>query len=86
MMGVSLAFGRSQTGEPVHKTYVATQELIREFEHEFGARNCDQLLGCDLGTPEGQAKFHENRLHERCALYTGKATEIAASIIGKAKG
>lgn len=86
MMGVSLAFGRSQTGEPVHRTYVATQELIREFEHQFGARNCDDLLGCDLGTPEGQAKFHENRLQERCALYTGKATEIAASIIGKAKG
>jgi 2-aminobenzoate-CoA ligase len=86
MIGVSLAFGRSQAGQPVHKTYVATQELIREFEREFGARNCDDLLGCDLGTPEGQAKFHENRLHERCALYTGKATEIAASIIGKAKG
>ena len=86
MMGVSLALGRSLAGQPVHNTYVATQELIRGFEHEFGARNCDELLGCDLGTPEGQAKFHEDRLHERCALYTGKATEIAASIIGKAKG
>jgi hypothetical protein len=30
--------------------------------------------------------FHENRLQERCARYTGKAAEIAASIICKAKG
>lgn len=86
IMGVSLALGRNQAGELVHNAYTATQELIREFEQEFGARNCDQLLGCDLGTPEGQAAFHENRLHERCALYTGKAAEIAASIICKARG
>jgi 2-aminobenzoate-CoA ligase len=86
IMGVSLALGRNQAGELVHNAYTATQDLVHEFEREFGARNCDELLGCDLGTPEGQATFHENRLHERCALYTGKAAEIAASIISKAKG
>lgn len=85
IMGVSLALGRNRAGELVHNTYKATQEIIREFEQEFGARDCDELLGCDLGTPEGQATFHENRLHERCALYTGKAAEIGASIICKAK-
>jgi C_GCAxxG_C_C family probable redox protein len=84
IMGVSLALGRSKAGEPVHNSYAATQQLIREFEQEFGAQNCDQLLGCDLGTPAGQATFHENRLQERCALYTGKAAEIAASLISKA--
>jgi 2-aminobenzoate-CoA ligase len=86
IMGVSLALGRSRAGEPVYNAYAATQDLIREFEQEFGARNCDELLGCDLGTPKGQAMFHENRLQERCALYTGKAAEIAASIISKAHG
>jgi C_GCAxxG_C_C family probable redox protein len=84
IMGVSLALGRSKAGEPVQNSYAATQQLIREFEQEFGARNCDQLLGCDLGTPAGQATFHEKRLQERCALYTGKAAEIAASLISKA--
>lgn len=86
IMGVSLALGRNRAGESVNNTYAATKELIHAFEQEFGARNCDELLGCDLGTPEGQATFHENRLQERCALYTAKATEIAASIISKAKG
>lgn len=84
MMGLSLAFGRSSVGQPVQPSYSASQQLIREFEQEFGARNCDELLGCDLGTPQGQAIFHDNRLHERCRRYTVRAAEIAASLIAKA--
>lgn len=81
IMGVSLALGRSEAGRPVQPAYTATQRLIREFEDEFGARDCHVLLGCDLGTPEGQTAFREKRLGERCAKYTGKAAEIAARII-----
>lgn len=83
IMGVSLALGRSKAGEPVHQSYEATQRLIHNFENEFGARTCDALLGCDLGTPEGQALFHEKRLHERCAIYTSRATELAALLISE---
>lgn len=85
VMGLSLAMGRSKAGEPVHTSYAATQRLVRDFEREFGARNCDALLGCDLGTPEGQAMFHEQRLHERCAQYTSRAAELAASLISSAQ-
>jgi C_GCAxxG_C_C family probable redox protein len=83
MMGISLALGRSQAGEPVQTSYAATQRLIGEFEQEFGARDCHVLLGCDLGTPEGQDTFRENHLGERCAKYTGKAAEIAANILAE---
>lgn len=86
VMGIGLALGRSRAGEPTNPSYTATQQLIREFEQAFGARNCKDLLGCDLGTPEGQATFRNNRLHERCAEYTGKATEIAARLISEANG
>lgn len=86
VMGVSLAFGRSSSVEPVQDSYTATQQLIREFEREFGARNCNDLLGCDLGNPEGQLAFREGRLHERCLQYTGKAAEIAARLISEANG
>ena len=81
IMGVSLALGRSEASQSVQPSYAATQRLIREFEQEFGARDCHVLLGCDLNTPEGQAMFRENRLSEHCAKYTGKAAEIAARII-----
>lgn len=83
VMGVSLALGRSKAGESVKESYIATQRLITEFEEKFGARNCDALLGCDLGTAEGQATFRENRLHERCFQYTVTAAEIAARLIAE---
>lgn len=86
VMGVSLALGRTQKDDTVQAAYAVTQDLVREFESEFGARNCDQLLGCDLATPEGQVVFKENKLHERCKLYTGRAAEIAARLLTQAQG
>lgn len=83
IMGIGLALGRSEAGQSVGPSYAATQRLIREFEQEFGARDCHVLLGCDLNTPEGQASFREHRLGERCARYTGKAAEIAARIVAE---
>lgn len=86
IMGISLGLGRSKAGEPVQASYTATQRLIGEFEQAFGARDCHVLLGCDLGTPEGQATFQDKRLAERCANYTGKAAEIAARILAENHG
>jgi C_GCAxxG_C_C family probable redox protein len=82
-MGVSLSLGRSKSGESAKEAYMATQQLITEFEERFGARNCDALLGCDLGTPEGQATFRQKGLHERCRKYTGAAAEIAAQLLSE---
>ena len=86
IMGISLGLGRSKPSDPVQPSYAATQRLVQEFEQAFGARDCNVLLGCDLNTPEGQASFRENRLGERCAKYTSKATEIAAQIIFETRG
>ena len=81
IMGVSLALGRTDADDTVQPSYAATQRLIKEFEQAFGARDCHVLLGCDLNTPEGQTKFREERLGQRCAKYTSKAAEIAARIV-----
>jgi len=81
IMGLGISLGRSQPDGSVKDAYAATQRLIREFEQAFGARDCHVLLGCDLGTPEGQAQFRERQLAERCIGYTGKAAEIAATIL-----
>lgn len=86
MMGVSLALGRSDAKASVQPSYDATQRLIREFEQEFGARDCHVLLGCDLNTAQGQATFRDQRLGQRCAQYTGKAAEMAARIVGEING
>ncbi|HWI82799.1 C-GCAxxG-C-C family protein [Ramlibacter sp.] len=82
VMGVGLALGRSNAGDPVQPAYAATQRLVQEFEARFGSRDCRALLdGCDLNTPAGQAKFQEQGLAQRCVRYTGAAAEIAARVI-----
>jgi len=82
IMGVSLVLGRSSAKDSVQPSYTATQQLIREFEKEFGSRDCRTLLdGCDLDTPEGQAIFKNRELGRRCLQFTGKAAEIAARVI-----
>jgi C_GCAxxG_C_C family probable redox protein len=86
IMGIGLALGRSSADGSVQPSYAATQELIKEFEREFGSRECHVLLGCDLGTQEGQEMFLEQGLSGQCTKFTGKAAEIAARIISKANG
>lgn len=81
MLGLGLALGRSRSEDSVQPAYAATQRLIAAFESEFGARDCHELLGCDLGTAEGQATFRAQGLGQRCARYTGRAAEIAAGLI-----
>lgn len=87
IIGVSLSFGRSTAKDSIQPAYIATQQLICAFEKEFGSRDCKALLGgCDLGTPEGQAIFKEQKLGQRCLQITGKAAEIAASVIVQNNG
>lgn len=86
MMGIGLALGRSEPNGSVMEAYSATQRLIAEFEQAFGSRDCHALLDCDLGTPEGQATFRNERLGERCSEFTGRAAEIAARILAEMSG
>ncbi len=84
MMGLSLGLGRTDKEQSVIPAYTAVQQLVDEFEQAFGTRNCHELLGCDLGTDEGQAQFRDQQLGKQCTGYTGKAAEIAARILAEA--
>jgi len=86
IMGMGLTLGRSHSDESMSPVYEATQRLIAKFEQEFGSRDCHELLGCDLGTPDGQVTFRENNLRERCIRYTGGAASIAANIMSEVNG
>lgn len=82
LLGVGLALGRSTPDGSVEPAYTAARQVIKEFEQEFGSRDCQALLGgIDLNTVEGQTLFTEQNLGERCCQITGKAAEIAARVI-----
>jgi C_GCAxxG_C_C family probable redox protein len=86
VMGISAILGREGAGESYDAPFQAAGTVIKKFEEEFGTRNCNELLGCDLGTAEGQNIFKENRLYERCLNYTGRAAELAEEILKETNG
>jgi len=81
MLGINLATGRRSAGETVDHNYTLIRKLAKRFEERFGSTNCQVLLGCDLGTEEGQKTFKANHLIERCLSYTEGATQIALALI-----
>ncbi|MBI5033854.1 MAG: C_GCAxxG_C_C family protein [Chloroflexi bacterium] len=81
MLGINLATGRRSPTETVDRNYTLIQELMRRFEERFGSTNCRVLLGCDLGTAEGQETFQAKHLIEQCFDYAEGATQIALSLL-----
>jgi C_GCAxxG_C_C family probable redox protein len=81
VMGLGLAFGRTGPQDSTERVYQAVTTLVRQFTEAFGATDCVDLLGCDLGTPEGQRMFREAKLHQRCAIFTERAAKLAADLI-----
>ncbi|MEI2706562.1 MAG: C-GCAxxG-C-C family protein [Ilumatobacteraceae bacterium] len=70
--GTQPVAGSQRQAQSAEASYAATQELVQVFENEFGGRNCEQLLGCDISTPEGQLMFGKQELHTRCERYTSE--------------
>ena len=63
------------------EAYGAVKELSRRFMAEYKTTNCRDLIGCDLNTPEGAARFKEDQVMETtCAGCVKKAVEIVESI------
>ncbi len=67
--------------ESIETCYTTVQKLTDMFEIKFGSTNCKQLIGCDLGTEEGQNTFKSNNLIEQCRDYTQEATRMVMLII-----
>ncbi len=70
IMALGLKFGRGekQDRSATEQTYELAGELMSRFEKRHGSCLCRALLeGCDLRTPEGQAKVKEkDMLHNTC--------------------
>ncbi len=81
IMAIGLANGRRVPTDPVDPSYVLVHELMLRFVERFGSANCQELIGVDFRTPEGQATFREQHLVERCKEYVQGAAEIASALL-----
>lgn len=83
ILGIGLATGRDRPTENKDPMYDLVRQFLTQFQERFGSTNCRVLVGCDLGTPAGQAYYKENHLVERCLQYTQGATEIALAVLAE---
>ena len=80
VMALNLLTGRSEAGAPVDRNYALVNELIDQFEARFGATNCKELTGVDLGTDEGRAQFREKGQLANCLDYVEEATRLVLEL------
>jgi C_GCAxxG_C_C family probable redox protein len=65
------------------ESYGSVKEMTKKFVAEFKSTKCRDLIGCDLNTTEGAARFKEEKIMETvCADCVKKAVEIVESITG----
>jgi C_GCAxxG_C_C family probable redox protein len=84
LLAISAKHGRG-SDDPVEaksKTY----ELCRKFMGEFAARGgscmCDELLGVNIGTPDGMERAQEARYFEtKCPDYIKAAADILDEVL-----
>lgn len=63
------------------KNYALVNEFARRFKELHGDVNCQNLLGCNLGTSEGQEYFKNNNLVYRCRDFVRDAAIILEDLI-----
>ncbi|UCD87418.1 MAG: C_GCAxxG_C_C family protein [Desulfobacterales bacterium] len=64
------------------KTYELVREFVSKFESRHGSIKCQDLLGCDISTPEGWNAAKNNKLFETvCPKYVRHAAEIIEQIL-----
>lgn len=81
VMGISLVYGRNTPAKDVEYVYALIQKFIDGFSRKFGSSDCRELIGCDLGTEEGQRYFEINHLIEKCREFTTESTKMAVNIM-----
>jgi C_GCAxxG_C_C family probable redox protein len=83
-MALGIAFGMTETGDQAAKerTYALVAEASRRFRERTGALACRDLLGLDLGTPEGrQMAKDRNVFATLCAGYITTAAGIVEELL-----
>ncbi len=86
LMALGLKYGRATKQDVAarDKTYALTQEFARRFRQRHDALTCRDLLGCDPGTPEGQAMIKERGLHTNlCTGLVRDAAEILEEMLSE---
>jgi C_GCAxxG_C_C family probable redox protein len=87
--GAVMALGLRHCGVPAEadplgkeQAYPPVKEFLARFKARHGTLVCRELLGCDLGTPDGLQSARERGLFKsRCPLLVRSAGEILEELL-----
>jgi C_GCAxxG_C_C family probable redox protein len=86
--GAIMALGLRHCGVPSddplakQRAYPPVQEFLARFKARHGTIVCRELLGCDLGTPEGLQSAREQGLfRNRCPAFVRTAAGILEELL-----
>jgi C_GCAxxG_C_C family probable redox protein len=86
LLAISMLKGRELGGvkSGQDEAYAFARELIDRFEATFGTVQCRTLVDdADLLTSEGQARFRDERLGEKCSTYVAESICILEEILAR---
>jgi C_GCAxxG_C_C family probable redox protein len=82
VIGLKYGMGIKEDTISKEKTYQLIQEFSQRFQDIHGSVICKELLGCDIGTPDGKQYFSQNELFDNnCLHYVKNAAEILEDIL-----
>lgn len=85
-MVIGLKYGKVGVDDDEEQTKEKAYGLVQEFAARFAARHgstaCKELLGCDIGTPEGRLYAKEAGLSATlCPKFVRDAAEIVGQLL-----
>jgi C_GCAxxG_C_C family probable redox protein len=84
IMVIGLKYGKVKADDDAakEKSYALARELAKEFKARNGSIVCRELLGCDMGTPEGAKYAKDHKLHSTvCPKLVKDAAEIVGELV-----
>jgi C_GCAxxG_C_C family probable redox protein len=83
-MVLGLKYGHTSADDldSKEKTYSGVEQFISQFQELNGSIRCNELLDCDISTPEGLQSAYDSQLFvTRCPKFVGDTMEILDQIM-----
>lgn len=86
LMALGLEKGYTKPDDKAGKEHIyeLTRQFCAEFSRRSGGLRCSELLGCQIGTPEGLRQAQEQNLFKTvCPGLVAEASQILDEMLGK---
>ncbi len=82
VLGLKYGMMDPESEEDKEKTYEEVVGLLERIQSIHGSANCTDLMGVDIGTPEGLQEAQEQELSEKvCSKIVGDVTRILEELL-----